>query len=152
MTLRWLVASIHLIALTIAVAAIFARGRALQRVREAADLRPVLLADNWWGVSGLLLLGTGLWRAFGGLEKGAAYYLGNPLFHAKLGLFVLALLLELWPMVTLIRWRMAQRGSRDVDVCRAPSFARVSYVQLAILVVLLFLATAIARGMGAQGL
>ena len=152
MTLRWLVASIHLIALTIAVAAIFARGRALQRVREAADLRPVLLADNWWGVSGLLLLGTGLWRAFGGLEKGAAYYLGNPLFHAKLGLFVLVLLLELWPMVTLIRWRMAQRGSRDVDVCRAPSFARVSYVQLAILVVLLFLATAIARGMGAQGL
>ena len=148
MTLRWLIASIHLLAVVIGVTAVLARGRALRRLPDTAALRRVFLADNWWGVSGVLLLATGLWRAFGGLEKGSAYYLDHPLFHAKLGLFVLVLLLELWPMVTLIRWRMAQRGSRDVDLGRAPSFARVSYVQLVILVVILVLATAIARGMG----
>jgi putative membrane protein len=96
----------------------------------------------------VVLLTTGLWRAFGGLEKGAAYYLQHPLFHAKLGLFVLVLLLAIWPMITLIRWRLALRGSRDVDVSRAPSFARISFIQLGLLVVILLLATAIARGIG----
>jgi putative membrane protein len=149
MTVRWFIASLHLLALVIGAVAIFTRGRALQGVRDATGLPPVFAADNWWGVSGVLLLATGLWRAFGGLEKGATYYLHNPFFYAKLALFLLVLLLELWPMITLMQWRLALRGSRDVDVSRAPLFAKTSYVQLTLVILILFLATAIARGIGA---
>jgi putative membrane protein len=148
MVLRWLVAFIHLVALVIGVAAILVRARALNRVRHAGDLAAVFLADNWWGIAALLWLVSGLWRAFGGLDKGTAYYLGNPLFHAKLGLFLVVFLLEMWPMVTLLRWRRAVRQFRDADLRRAPFLARISYVQLGLVGVMLLLATALARGIG----
>jgi len=96
----------------------------------------------------VLFLVTGLGRAFGGLEKGAAYYLGNSLFHAKLGLFVLVVLLEIWPMVTLIRWRRTNRRGDPVSMAPAKKLARVSYVEALIVVVMMLLATGIARGMG----
>jgi putative membrane protein len=149
MTLRWLVASFHLAALVIGATAIFLRARSLNRLPDAAALRSALAADNWWGVAAALWLITGLWRAFGGLEKGAQYYLHNPLFHAKLGLFILVLLLELWPMITLIRWRIALRRSQNVTFDRAPLFAKISYVELGLVAVIVFLATALARGIGA---
>ncbi len=60
----------------------------------------------------LLWLSTGLWRWLGGIEKARDYYLTQPMFYAKLGLFVLLLLLELWPMVTFVRWRAGHRTSR----------------------------------------
>lgn len=146
MTLRWLLASLHLLALGIGVGAIAVRARALHRASQPADLAGAFVADNFWGVSGLLFLVTGLWRAFGGIEKGTAYYLDNPLFHAKLGLFVLVLLLEVWPMVVLIRWRNAVRRAAPVDLTGTRTFARISYLQLAVVLTMLFLATAIARG------
>ena len=40
--------------------------------------------------------GTGLLRAFAGLEKGSAYYLANSTFHLKIGLFLLILALEIF--------------------------------------------------------
>jgi putative membrane protein len=148
-TLRWVIASIHLLALGIGLGAIVTRARGLQTARREPRLRTILVADNLWGLSGLLFLGTGLWRAFGGLEKGTEYYLQHPLFHAKLGLFVLVLLLEIWPFVTLIKWRRSKRRGERVSIAPAKNLARISYVEALIVVVILFLATAIARGIGA---
>jgi len=146
-TVGWLVASLHLLALGIGFGALYARARALRATRFTADLRAVFFADNLWALAGVLWLGTGLWRAFGGLERGTAYYLQNPLFHAKLGVVVLILLLELSPMVTFMRWRRAVRRSATPDLARAPRLARASSVQLVLLIAVLFLATAIARGL-----
>lgn len=146
MTLRWLVASVHLVALAVGAAAVLARARALRAAREPKDLPAVFFADNLWAVAALLWVGTGVWRAFGGLEKGTAYYLGQPLFHAKLGLFVLIVLLEIWPMVGLIKWRRSRRQGTPVDTGRAQMFARISYLQLALVLAIVFLATALARG------
>jgi putative membrane protein len=148
MTLRWLIASIHLLALGIGLGAIFARARGLQTARREPRLRTIFLADNLWALSGILFLTTGLWRAFGGLEKGATYYLNHPLFHAKLTLFVIVLLLEIWPMVTLLRWRRTKRRGERVNIAAAKNMARVSYVEAAMTIVIVFLATAIARGIG----
>lgn len=146
LTVRWLLATFHYLALGIALGSIFGRARTLQAARFTADLRPVFLADNLWGLSGLLFLVTGLWRAFGGVEKGTAYYLQNPLFHAKMGLFVLIVLLEASPALALFRWRREVRRSGSPDLGRAHHFARISYVQLTLLIPMVFLATAIARG------
>ena len=148
MTLRWVIASIHLLALGIGLGAILARAHNLQAARRRPRLHSILLADKLWGVAAILWLTTGLWRAFGGLEKGAEYYLQHPLFHAKLGLFVLVVLLEIWPMVTLIKWRRTVRRADPVSMAPAKKMARVSYVEALIVVVMVFLATAIARGMG----
>ena len=146
MTLRWLIATIHLLTLPLGLAAIWARSRALGRTRSAADLPPVFVADNLWGLAAALWIGTGLLRVFAGLEKGSSYYLHDHVFYAKMGLFLLVFLLELRPMITLIRWRGALRRGTLVDIAPAAGLARISHVQGVLVILIVFAATALARG------
>ena len=74
MTIRWLFAAVHLLALGIGLGAIWARARALQGALDTPGLRRAFYADTWWGIAAILWIATGLARAFGGMEKGAAYY------------------------------------------------------------------------------
>ena len=145
---NWLFATLHLLALGIGMGAIWYRSQALSRASDPPELRRVFLADALWGGAALLWLITGLARAFGGLEKGTDYYLASPAFHLKMGLFVVILLLELWPMVSLIRWRIDSRRGREPDLSHAMTFARISKVQTVLLVLMVFAATAMARGIG----
>jgi putative membrane protein len=147
MTLGWFVAAVHLLALGLGLGAIFARARALQAVRQRPRLRTIFYADALWGIAAVLWLVTGLWRAFGGLERGGAYYLQEPLFHAKLGLFGLLVALEIWPMVTLLTWRRKARRGEPVSLARASAMARLSYVETLIVGVIVFLAVGVARGL-----
>ncbi len=148
MTERWLAATLHLLALGIGLAAIFARARALRGTLDPPGIRRVLAADTWWGIAALLWISTGLLRAFTGLEKGALYYMQTPLFHAKLGLVVLVLLLEIAPMAAFFGWRIRLRRGEIPDVSRARMFAVLSDIQTLLVLATLGLATAIARGMG----
>lgn len=148
MTIRWLLAALHLLALGIGLGAVWARGRALQGALDASGLRRVFYADTWWGVAALLWLGTGLMRAFGGFEKGSLYYLHNHLFWAKMGLFAAIFLLELRPMITLIQWRRDVARGNVPDTRAARRFAQISFLQAALLVLMVLTATALARGYG----
>ena len=92
--LRWLIATLHLLTLPLGLGAIWARSRALSLTRSADDLHRVFVADNLWGLAAVLWLVTGLLRVFAGLEKGTSYYLHDRVFYAKMGLFLVILLLE----------------------------------------------------------
>jgi putative membrane protein len=103
------------------------------------------MADNLWGISALILLVSGAMRAFGGYEKGTDYYLHQPLFHLKMTLFVLILLLEIAPMVTLIKWRVALGRGVAIDARRAKLFARISHIEALLLLLMVVAATGMAR-------
>jgi putative membrane protein len=148
MVVRWLLASIHLLALGVGLGAILARARALQGKLDSAGLRRLFAADTWWGVSAVLWIGTGLARVLGGLEKSTEYYVGNHVFWAKMALLLVVILLEVPPMITFIRWRVAHREGQQLDTHRARRFARLSYVQAVIIILMVFAATAMARGIG----
>lgn len=147
LTARFLLAVLHLLALAIGIAAVYARGRALRRITTAADLPDAFHADNWYGVAALIWIGTGLWRAFGSVEKGSAYYLESHWFIGKMGLFALVLVLELIPMITLIRWRRAYERNTAMALERAPMLGNLSYAQLPVLLLMVLMASAMARGM-----
>ena len=115
MTIRWLLAAVHLLALGVGLGAVWARGRALQVQLDVPGLRRVFYADTWWGIGALLWIGTGLVQAFGGFEKGSFYYLHNRVFWAKMA---------------------------------ASRFARISFVQGILVVLMVLAATAMARGYG----
>jgi putative membrane protein len=144
--LRWLVATLHLLVLLLGLGAILTRAHALARAKQNEGLGRVFAADNLWGVAAVLWIATGLWRAFGGLEKGTAYYLHDHASHVKMGLLAIILLLEIWPMSTLIRWRIHARRGPAVDVRAGPLRARVSYAQAGLVILMVFAATAVARG------
>ena len=143
---RWILAALHLLGFGIAVGSIWARALALRAPLDTAGIRRVLYADNWWGVSALLLIGTGLVRAFGGFEKGALYYTHNHWFWVKLGMLGSILLLELMPMITFIRWRTRVAKHGTIDTSNAASFALTSFIQAALIVGMMLAATALARG------
>jgi len=149
MLIPWIVAAIHLLALGIGLGAIWARGRALKGLPDPENLRRALYADTFWGIAALLWITTGLARAFGGLEKGSAFYLNNNAFWLKMALLGLVLLLEIWPMVTLIRWRIQLSRGEQIDTRQANGFAVISVAQAALVVAMVLVATAMARGIGA---
>jgi len=142
-----IVASLHSLALAIGLPAILLRGRALKGRLDDAGLRRLFAADTMWGVAAALWLVTGLLRAFGGLEKGSAFYLSSRLFYLKMGLFVAIVVLEIWPMLTFMQWRAALRRGERVDTSRARALFQVSHVQMALVVVMVFVASAMARGL-----
>jgi putative membrane protein len=148
MTARWIAASLHLLALGIGLGAVWARGRALRSPLDAGTLRQVFYADTLWGFAAVLWISTGLWRLLAGLEKGTGYYLQNHIFLTKMALLVLVLLLEIRPMITLIRWRRAVARREAPDTRAAPMLARISFVQAGLIVLMVFAAAAMARGMG----
>jgi putative membrane protein len=144
---RWLVASVHLLGFGMALGASFARAAVLRGALDRAAVRRVLLADNAWGVSALLLIGTGVLRAFAGLEKGSEYYLNDPVFQAKLALVALVLLLEVWPMSGLIRWRIQLGRGQPIATEHARAWGWISAAQTVLVVAVLFAASALARGL-----
>ena len=150
LTIRWLLAALHLAALGVGLGAVWARRRALRGPLDAPGLRRVFYADTFWGIAAVVWISTGLLRAFGGWEKGTAYYLHNHAFLTKMGLLVLVLALEAWPMASLIRWRISQARGEVPDTSRAPTFARISTVQAALVVAMVFAASAMARGFGTR--
>ncbi len=144
-----LLSALHLLALALGLPAIFFRVRALRALASDASAVPrVLAADTAWGVAALLWLVTGLLRAFGGFEKGTPFYLHNGLFHLKLTVFVLIVLLELFPMVTFIRWRLVAARGGVPDTSRLGLLTRLSEVELALTLALPFVAALMARGIG----
>jgi putative membrane protein len=140
---------VHLLGLAIGLGAVWARARSLgDRPLDPGALRRTFAADSWWGASAILLIGTGLWRLLAGTEKPTAYYLSSHAFAAKMVLLGGILVLEVWPMVTLIRWRILVAKGGHPDTGPAAAIARISYVQALLLIGMVFAATAMARGLG----
>ncbi len=148
MLVRWLFAWLHLLALGIGLGAVWARARALQGPLDPAGLRRVFHADGWWGVAAAIWIGTGLVRVIGGLEKGMDYYLQNHVFWTKMALLLVILVLEIGPVVTLMRWRVELARGTLPDTARAARFARISYAQVVLVLLMVMAASAMARGIG----
>lgn len=145
---RWLLASLHLLALGVGLGAAWSRGRLLSSRLDAAALRSVFVADMWWGIAAVLWISTGLWRLLAGTEKTTMYYVQNHLFLTKMGFFALILALEIRPMTTLMKWRGRVRAGEQPDTERAGTLARISFAQAGLVALMVFLAAAMARGYG----
>jgi putative membrane protein len=147
--LSWSLAALHLLGLGIGLGAVWARARLIGAAPlDLPALRRVFTADAWWGLAAVLWISTGLWRLFAATEKPTAFYLANHAFHAKMGLLAGILVLEIWPMVTLIRWRVAAARGEVPDTGPARAIARISYGQAGLVVLMVLAATAMARGLG----
>ena len=143
-----LFSSLHLLALAVGLPSVFLRGRALRGPLDEPGIKRLLMADALWGLAAGLWIVSGLVRAFGGLEKGSGFYLASPLFWVKMGLLLLILALEIWPMVTFIGWRIARSHSRQPEKIHARSLYVINQFQLAFVVVMVFVASFMARGFG----
>ena len=143
--------ALHVLALGIGLGSVFMRGRYLRALRDGPEPRVLDLlfaADSVWGLAALLWLVTGLARAFGHVEKAPDFYLRNGFFWVKMTLFAAVFALEIWPMVTFIRWRSARRSGRPLpQFDRLALLVLVDDVETGLVVVIPFVAAAMARGL-----
>src|SRR5579859_6676333 len=144
--MRWAFAALHLIALGIGLGAVWARAQMLGA--QPPDLKRAFYADTWWGIAAILWIATGLVRLLAGLEKATGYYVGNSFFRIKMALLILILVLEIAPMINLIRWRVRIAHNEQPDTHTAPAFALISRIQAGLVLLMVLAATAMARGYG----
>ncbi len=140
-----LLSAIHVLTLAIGFSAVFVRGRALARPLDDAGWRELLAADNAWGIAAGLWIASGLARVFYG-GKEPAFYWHNGFFWVKLALFALVFLLELKPMVTFIRVRIARKRGVPLPPFSIESLRQINRAELVLVVIIVIAAAFMARG------
>ncbi len=145
-----LLAAFHYLSLAVGFAGLVIRGAEFKRLGRSpseSGLRRLYMGDNLWGIAALVWIATGLIRAFGGFEKGTAYYLNSHWFWLKMTLFGLIFVLEIWPMVKLIQWRIAKKTTlTPADRTLLSRFFVMNLAELHLIVLIVFVASAMARG------
>ena len=115
---------------------------------SALDAERLAGTDGWYGrMAGVVAL-TGAARAVFGL-KGWSFYAHNPLFHLKLGLFVLVALLSIKPTIAFLRWRKAFRADSAYRVPETEwrSVRRWVMVELHVIALIPLAAVLMSRGL-----
>lgn len=107
MTLEAVLAALHIVAILTLVVFLTSEV-ALCRTEwmNAAVVQRLVRLDLIYGISAVVLLLTGLARLVWG-AKGMGWYVGQPLFHLKITLFVLVALMSIKPSLEFRRWRKA---------------------------------------------
>lgn len=99
-----------------------------------------------YGIAALLWIVTGLWRAFGGLEKGTDYYLESTAFWIKMTLFAAIFAAEIYPIVTFMKWRIKLKQRKEFSLAPCRLLSRLTYIELILLTAMVFTAVMMARG------
>ena len=121
-------------------------------IREEITLqaaRRLLLADLVFGAAAGSVLVVGLLRVFF-FEKGPLYYLHSAPFIAKVSLFALVALLSIYPTVVFLSWRPSVRLGQPPlpDARKIRRVRSLIHWELAAVVVLIFCAALMAKGIG----
>jgi murein DD-endopeptidase MepM/ murein hydrolase activator NlpD len=146
---RLALASLHMLALAMGLGGAWSRARAVHDSADPNALRRAFIGDLWLGLAILIWLSTGLWWLLSGRDERLSYYAADYPFYLKMALFIGVIVLEFWPTRTLFRWRFSRGEPNARDAGRIEA---LSYVQCALLVAIVFAATASAsRDIGVAG-
>ena len=114
--------------------------------------RSLIITDIAYGISAGVVLFTGLARVLW-YGKGLDYYLGNSLFHAKVGLFILIGLISVVPTFVFLNWRNSLKAGEVPQVSARQTRLVIMVIRLELLLLLAIplLAVLMARGYGVIG-
>ena len=116
---------------------------------SGAPLKTLARMDAAYGATAVLILVVGFGRVFLG-GKGAAFYLENPVFWAKIAAFGVVGLLSILPTIVILRWARQAKA----DPAFTPSDAEIAKVrralgwELVVFALIPIFAAAMARGYG----
>jgi len=142
-------AALHFILIFALVGILGAEAALVREGMDGTQANRVAVLDRGYGAAAGLLLVAGFLRVFYG-AKGAAFYLENPVFWAKIAAFMLIATLSIPPTVRFIAWQRHARkesGFRPADT-DVRGVRRLIMAQAAVLPVIPVLAGVMARGYG----
>jgi putative membrane protein len=142
-------AALHFILIFALVGILGAEAALVREGMDGTQTNRVAVLDRGYGAAAGLLLVAGFLRVFYG-AKGAAFYLENPVFWAKIAAFMLIAALSIPPTVRFLAWQRRARkesGFRPADT-DVRGVRRLIMAQAAVLLVIPVLAGVMARGYG----
>lgn len=149
MLLGALVAFGHFLAFFALTAAIVLTLALLGESISVAAARRIRRADRVAGLSALLILVFGTLRVLY-FEKGGEYYADNLFFQVKIGLFLLAALISIYPTSRFIGWKrqLDQDIAPVISGAELKKLQRALHWELVIILGILLCASLMARGYG----
>ncbi len=138
----------HIFAFTLTACLIY-EFIAYRKELSVGEARRIQRVDLAYGISAGLLIVIGLLRVYF-FEKGSNYYFHNHLFWMKMALFAIVGLLSIFPTVRFLKWNSALKANLAPQIQDA-EFKRVHlflWLELAGIVLILFAAPMMARGLG----
>ncbi|WP_339905394.1 DUF2214 family protein [Pseudomonas guineae] len=114
--------------------------------------RSLIITDIAYGICAGVVLFSGLARVLV-YGKGLDYYLGNSLFHVKVGLFILVGLISVLPTFVFLNWRNSLNAGEipQVSARQGRLVVLVIRLELLLLLVIPLLAVLVANGYGVSG-
>ncbi|WP_137820384.1 DUF2214 family protein [Pseudomonas sp. 2FG] len=145
-------AYLHYLSIFLLFALLVLEHRLFKLPLDLQRARSLIRIDIAYGLTAGLVLASGAARVIW-YGKGAAYYLHNSLFHAKLGLFLVIALVSVLPTFTFLNWRNALKAGQVPQI--GPRQAQLTIIsirlELLLLLILPLLASLMARGYGVMG-
>ncbi|NDC15737.1 MAG: DUF2214 family protein [Synechococcaceae bacterium WB9_2_170] len=135
-------AYLHEISFMVCFAALVLERKLLRPNPDRASATQLIITDVVYGIAALTLLGSGVLRVlhFG---QGAGFYMANPLFWWKVGIYLGAGSLSLYPTITYIL---------SFSAAAAQRIGWVINIELLAFACLPFMASLMARGVGLPAL
>ena len=145
--MSYVVRYLHFISILLVYATVFAEFIMLSRTLRRKKLSFLAKIDGVYGIASIFVVGAGMAMWFGfdaGLGfKPTAWYMVNPIFHLKYGLFVVVGILSIWPSIFFMRQR---KGDQEEEI-QIPNYLRtIVRVELIILSLIPILAVLAAAG------
>jgi putative membrane protein len=142
---------LHFISIMVLMGSLITEHILLKPNMSKQEINSFAMIDLIYGIAAVLVLGTGLlrWFVYG---KGMVYYLTNPVFHAKLTLFVILAILSIFPTIKFLKWNKQVNSGQEPNMNDKMVKKILMYIrlELLILVIIPLLAVMIARGVGAN--
>ncbi|MBV8656377.1 MAG: DUF2214 family protein [Burkholderiales bacterium] len=142
-----LLAAVHYIGAMLLVGTLLTEHMLLAPRLDAALAKKLARIDMIFGITAGVQVLTGVSRVF--MEKGSSFYMSNPVFHAKIGLFVLIGLLSIYPTLRFLAWSKlaAKEGAVTPPAGEYRRVLMFVRVELLLILILPFLASMMARGL-----
>ena len=134
---------LHFFAIFALAGALVIENMAIKPVLSGEDARNLAKVDAVYGAAAILVavFGICLWFWFG---KPSDFYTYNPVFLAKIGLFVGIALLSIYPTIFFFR----HRHSESDDIAVPKALRTILKVELVLLCIIPLLAILMTRGVG----
>ena len=144
-----LLAYVHFISIFLLFAFLSVEAVVLRNPPDAAAIRLVSRIDLFYFGSAMLVLASGLLRLFWG-AKGASFYTANPVFLAKLALFIVIGGLSVLPTLQFVRWARTLKMQPDFTPGEAErkKARRMVMIEIHLASLLPLLAVFMSRGIG----
>ena len=144
-----LVAYIHYLGIILCFGALMFERIILKTNLSRNETISIIIADVIYGLAGLAILITGILRVkyYG---QGGAFYTSNPIFWAKVSLYVVIGLLSLYPTITYVLWAIPLSKNKLPVISEnlVKRFKLIIMTELVGFAVIPFFATLMSRGIG----